>query len=531
MNFSIHNKEISGPFTIPSGIVTTELPTLEKISKIDEIGILTTKSIGPEPREGNREPILTQVAPLSFLNAVGLTNPGSEEFAKRLSKIKLPPDKFLLCSIFGVNENEFYKVAEDLLPYVDGFELNVSCPHAERYGQAIGEDKKLVFRITKKVSSLKKPVFVKISPNIELNDMVKAAVEGKAFGITAINTVGPYPKMVDGYPVLTKVCGGMSGKNIFHTGLECVERISKITKLPIIGCGGISTAKDVRAYKKAGASYYGIGSTLTGMNTKEIKEYFHELCEDIINNTNNVIRLLKTVDMEYKKYKIKEKTDLSEDLFLLEFYDNFDSKPGQFVFIWVPGKGEKPFSVLDDQPLKLLVQKKGYFTTELSKLDKNNTIYVRGPYGNCPKVRGKVLLVGGGTGIAGLYLFAKGSRNEVVALLGARDKNHLIFKEEFENYGEVYLATEDGSIGHKCFATDFLEEILENFKADYCINCGPPGMIKTAISKEIKYVKPVNIYSSIDFLTRCGVGLCGSCATSKGYRSCVDGTFLRTSQI
>lgn len=96
------NKGISGPFTVPSGIVATEVSVLEKIAnEIPEIGILTTKCIGLEKREGNREPIIAQYNSLSFVNAVGLTNPGAEVFAEKLSKISIPENKFLLCSIFG----------------------------------------------------------------------------------------------------------------------------------------------------------------------------------------------------------------------------------------------------------------------------------------------------------------------------------------------------------------------------------------------------------------------------------------------
>src|SRR3989344_3964152 len=90
------------PFTIPSGIVTTEVSCLERLAReIPELGVLTTKSIGPVQRDGNREPILAQYMPGGFVNAVGLTNPGAEEFAKKLSHISFPQDKFLLASIFG----------------------------------------------------------------------------------------------------------------------------------------------------------------------------------------------------------------------------------------------------------------------------------------------------------------------------------------------------------------------------------------------------------------------------------------------
>ena len=160
----LFNKEISVPFTIPSGIVATEVPVLEKIAnEIPEIGILTTKSIGSEPKEGNKEPIIAQFSPFSFINAVGLTNPGAEEFAKKLSKIKIPNDKFLLVSIFGSNEEEFKDVAKKLYDFADGFELNISCPHSDKYGQVIGQDKYLTAKIIGKMSSLGKPVFIKRS--------------------------------------------------------------------------------------------------------------------------------------------------------------------------------------------------------------------------------------------------------------------------------------------------------------------------------------------------------------------------------
>ena len=165
--YKLFGKEISGPFTIPSGIVATETSVLEKIAnEIPEIGIITTKSIGPKPKEGNKEPIIAKYAPFSFINAVGLTNPGAKEFAKRLSAIKIPDDKFLLISIFGSNESEFREVAKTLYDYADGFELNISCPHSEKHGQVVGQDKELVKKITKEITSFGKPVFIKLSLNL-----------------------------------------------------------------------------------------------------------------------------------------------------------------------------------------------------------------------------------------------------------------------------------------------------------------------------------------------------------------------------
>jgi dihydroorotate dehydrogenase (NAD+) catalytic subunit len=533
MKYKIFDKKISGPFTIPSGIITTEASIIEKIAKeIPEIGILTTKSIGLKPREGYKEPIIAQISPLFFINAVGLANPGAEEFRKRISKIKIPEDKFLLISIFGSNEKEFREVAETLFDFADGFELNISCPHSEKYGQVVGKDSVILEKITKSVSSLGKPVFVKISPNLNIKEQVKSIVKGNASGITAINTKGPEPYFFDNFPVLSNKVGGISGKAILEMGIKIVKEIRNFTSLPIIACGGISTGDDLMRYQRAGANFFGIGSALAGMNTEEIKKYFHCLLIDFEKGTNLANDFLKEkLNMEYRKYRVKENKFLAEDLFILRLDKEIKTEPGQFIFAWLPGKGEKPFSVLDDRPLTLLIRKRGYFTQELFKLKKDDPLYIRGPYGNSLKLEGKTLLVAGGTGIAALYLFVKKYKN-TIALLGAKDKNHLAYLEKFKKLSkEIYFTTENGEIGHKGLVTDILPEILEKTKPECCLNCGPESMVKKAIEIESKYLAPERIYSSIEFLTKCGIGLCGSCATSKGYRICVDGTFLKPNQI
>ena len=130
MKTTFFGKEVSGEFTIPSGIVTTSASVIERIANsIPQIGVITTKSIGLEEKKGNREPVITQYAPGCFTNAVGLTNPGAKEFVEQLSKIKIPKDKFILTSIFGKNAEEFISVAKIVESVSDGIELNLSCPH------------------------------------------------------------------------------------------------------------------------------------------------------------------------------------------------------------------------------------------------------------------------------------------------------------------------------------------------------------------------------------------------------------------
>jgi len=409
----IGNKEVM-LFTIPSGIVTTQVSCLEKLAReIPELGILTTKSIGPEPRAGNREPILYQYAPGCFVNAVGLTNPGAEEFARELSQAQFPKEKFLLASIFGKDASEFVFVAKTLEELADGFELNLSCPHAKGYGMQLGQDPGIVFSITKAVvQATKKPVFAKLTPNANnIGEIAQAAISAGAYGIAAINTVGPGYYSVNGNAVLTNQVGGLSGRGILPIGLKCIRDIRQAVgrDIPIIGMGGIRTAADVRAYAEVGADIFGIGSALAGMSNKEIEDYLHLLRNDLENNKNHAAGLLEEVHMGYRKVRIEEIVDPGCDLKVLRTDTYIDAKPGQFVFAWIPGIGEKPFSVMDDSPLTLGILERGEFTRKINSLKKGDSFYMRGPYGqevNVPQ-DSDVVLVGGGCGIAGLFLLAK----------------------------------------------------------------------------------------------------------------------------
>jgi len=277
--------EIEYPFTIPSGIVTTTLDTIERLSEeIPELGIITTKSIGPEKRYGNEAPILHQTHPDSFLNAVGLSNPGCDEFAREL-KTSTCNGKYLLTSIFGGSEEEFSAVAKAVAPFSDALELNVSCPHAKGLGAVIGRDAELTERITRAVKdSVGIPVVVKLTPTAgNIGEIAKAAVRGGADAIAAINTDGPYDSVILSYGK-----GGRSGGKIKHRGLECVSEIRVAVGVPIIGMGGIKTADDVRRYQDAGANAFGIGSAVVkGMSTEQLRNYFSTLAGDLANGTNH----------------------------------------------------------------------------------------------------------------------------------------------------------------------------------------------------------------------------------------------------
>jgi dihydroorotate dehydrogenase subfamily 1 len=526
------------PFTIPSGIVTTQVSSLEKLAReVPELGILTTKSIGPEPRFGNKEPILATYAPNCFMNAVGLTNPGVENFAKELSKSNFPNDKFLLASIFGKDVDEFVYVAKTLEDQIDGFELNLSCPHAKGYGMQLGQDPEMVSKITRAITSItKKPVFAKLTPNAgNIQEIAKSAVEAGAYGITAINTVGPGYHSLEGNPVLTNQLGGMSGQGILPVGLKCVRQIREGIgdKIPIIGMGGIRTARDIIEYRNSGADIFGVGSGLAAMTDENIKLYFEAAVADIKNNGESKLssQLLRDVDMSYRRVEITKKTDHANDFKVFRTNANYVCKPGQFVFAWVPGVGEKPFSIMDNEPFTLGIQEAGEFTRRFNQLEEGSSFYIRGPYGQEAPIDfedDRIVLVGGGCGIAGITSLAKRLKEiSPTILLGARDKDHIPYLDQLKQWGNVYIATEDGSAGVKGYVTDLFKE-AEPAPSSQFFNCGPSAMIEAVTRLERSLSKPEHIFSSHDYITSCGVGLCGKCADPSGRRSCIEGPYLNS---
>jgi dihydroorotate dehydrogenase (NAD+) catalytic subunit len=536
LNTEFFGKTLSGPFTIPSGIVTTATSIIQYIfDHMPEVGVVTTKSIGLKPRLGNREPILSQYAPGCFVNAVGLTNPGAEQSAELMAQLKVPADRFLLTSIFGGSIEEFVAVARILAPVSDGLELNLSCPHASGYGMAMGQDPELVREITAAVKAVVNiPVIPKLTPNTpDIGEIARAAVAGGADGLCAINTVGPGYTSAHGHPVLSNGSGGMSGKGVLPIGLKCVREIAAATEVPIIGCGGASSADDVRAYLHAGASIVGIGSALVGQTTEETGAYFRALSADLARDGNQAESHIRyDIDMHFAPVSLVENKRVCEDICILTFDRKINVQAGEFVFLWIPGLGEKPFSALTDDPFSLAVIDVGEFTHALLELPPGSAAYVRGPHGIpvAPPEDARIMAVAGGTGLAAVYQIARDFGNAEV-FTGARSAQRLYFLDECRQVAEVHVATDDGSAGYHGVVTELLRERLESMPAAereqlVFYNCGPAPMVRAAIAVQREYCKDDQIFSSIDYLTKCGVGICGACATPDGRRLCVDGPFL-----
>jgi len=191
---------------------------------------------------------------------MGLPNP-SMEFIDEITTLAKKP---VIASIFGGTPEEFATVAGWFAGRVAGVELNLSCPHAEGYGAAIGSDPALVTACTKAVSSSGIPTWVKLTPNVtDITAIGKAAEAGGARAIVAINTVKAM-RISTGLrrPVLGNRYGGLSGSAIFPIAIRCVYELYEAVEIPIIGCGGIATADNVIEMMMAGASAVEIGSAV-----------------------------------------------------------------------------------------------------------------------------------------------------------------------------------------------------------------------------------------------------------------------------
>lgn len=532
-------KTLSGPFTIPSGIVSCSASIIQRVfDTMPEVGVLTTKSIGPEPRLGYREPILTQYEPGKFTNAVGLTNPGAARSAELMAKLTIPEDRFLLISIFGGSVDEYVEVAKIMAPHGDGLELNLSCPHAKGYGMAMGQDPVLVEDILRAVkAAVDVPVIAKLTPNVpNIGEIAEAAVRGGADGICAINTMGPECYNAHGHPILTNEKGGVSGKGVLPRALECVQEIRAAVDVPIIACGGISSAEDVQLFQNAGARIIGIGSALVGMTTSEIGDYFKTITEDLHSASANAESLVRyDVDMSFDPVTLVSNERVTDDICILTFDKPVNVQAGEFIFLWIPGLGEKPFSALTDDPFSLVIINLGEFTAALMDLEPGTEAYVRGPHGNAvqPAEDAKIIAVAGGTGLAAVYQIARDFGNTEI-FLGARSEQRLYFINECEAIGNLHIATDDGSRGFHGVVTELLKQYLEKLSKEELdklvfYNCGPGPMVRAAEAVQREFCRPEQIFNAIDYWTKCGVGICGACDAPDGRRLCVDGPFLDAS--
>jgi len=212
------------------------------------------------------------------------------------------------------------------------------------------------------------------------------------------------------------------------------------------------------------------------------------------------------------------------------------AQPGQFVVVIVSEKGERvPLTVVEADEkagtITLIFQELGLTTKLLGKLNTGDSLYaLTGPLGHATEIKryGKVILIGGGVGIAEIYPVAKAlkeAQNNLTIIIGARAKDLLILEKELKSTSdELYITTDDGSAGRKGFTTDILKELLSGGKYGLVFAVGPiPMMKKVSFVTKASGVKTV---VSLNSLMVDATGMCGGCRVSvkgKVKFTCVDG--------
>ena len=274
----IASLKLKNPTILASGIMDEDAGSMKRIFDCGASAVVT-KSIGLKSREGYLNPTFAELEH-GVLNAMGLPNPGINEFEEEI--IKLKDSKIpIIGSIFGSDSHEFLEIGKKMQEYgVDAQELNMSCPHAKGYGLEIGSDPKLVREITSKLKeSTNLPVLVKLSSNLtDIVEIAKAAEDGNADGIVAINSVKAMKIDLElKMPLLANKTGGYSGMAIRPIGMRCVYEIAKNVDIPIIGVGGVTTGEDALEYIMAGASAVQIGS---GIYYRGV-DIFKKICREM----------------------------------------------------------------------------------------------------------------------------------------------------------------------------------------------------------------------------------------------------------
>ena len=256
--------ELRNPTVLASGILGYTADSLLSIVE-NGAGAVVTKSVGVEPRMGYANPTVVQ-AQYGLINAMGLPNPGIDDYVGEIVYAKTILKVPLIVSVFGYSAEDYAQVAEKALKAgADAVELNVSCPHVKQTGSEIGQNAKLLAEVVWKVkASVGKPVIVKLSPNVtDIVEMGKVAVKAGADALTAVNTVKALAIDAEtARPVLSNIRGGLSGPAIKPVALRCVYDLYESVKVPIIGCGGIITWRDAVEFFLAGATLVQVGSAV-----------------------------------------------------------------------------------------------------------------------------------------------------------------------------------------------------------------------------------------------------------------------------
>lgn len=232
---------------------------------INILGSFSFKGTTKDPRFGNPTPRIAECAS-GMINAVGLQNPGVHHVIEHeLPEMRSYFHKPVVANVSGFSVEDYAYTCQflDRQEQVGILEVNVSCPNVHGGGMSFGTSPECAAEVTRAVKAVTtKPVFIKLSPNVtDIVSIAKACEEAGADGICLINTMlGMRIDIKRRQPVIANKMGGFSGDAIFPVAVRMVYQVAKACDIPVMGCGGVSSAQDVIEMMMAGATAVQVGA-------------------------------------------------------------------------------------------------------------------------------------------------------------------------------------------------------------------------------------------------------------------------------
>ncbi len=232
---------------------------------INILGSLSFKGTTLDERFGNPTPRIAETVS-GMLNCVGLQNPGAQKvLTEEIPKLKKCFKKPIMANVSGFSADEYAEACAilDSEEQIGWFEINISCPNVKGGGLAFGTNPDNAVQVINKVKQVtKKPVIVKLSPNVtDITEIARAVESAGADGISLINTLlGMKIDLKSKRPVLSNKTGGLSGPAVMPVAVRMVYQVYEAVNIPIIGLGGITTAEDVIEMMLAGATAVEVGT-------------------------------------------------------------------------------------------------------------------------------------------------------------------------------------------------------------------------------------------------------------------------------
>ena len=256
---------LSNPVMVASGTFGYGEEYAELID-IQKLGAIVSKGVTLKPRSGNPQPRLVET-PAGLLNSIGLENIGLEALIREKAPLWAGWRVPVLVNVAGQSVEEYAELARRLdgVPGVSGLEVNLGCPNLPGGGMEFGTDPNMAAKVTEEVAAQTSlPIIVKLSPNVtDIVSIAQGVVAAGADALTLANTVRAMAiDLKKRRPALGGVFGGLSGPAIKPIALYLIYRVAQEVEVPLIGCGGISTAEDALEFILAGASAIQVGTAI-----------------------------------------------------------------------------------------------------------------------------------------------------------------------------------------------------------------------------------------------------------------------------